>query len=499
MPSPSWKFTRSACLPGKVPLSRLRGRWVLQKPARWRNVKVGVIDFDSVIHRAPPGGEMLSLLPSQSRPAHIRKRFSLCVAALLLIALADGPATGAPRHSPASAADPTVVSEWNEIATSTLAGDTTKQPVEDLLYMGFVQAAVYNAVVGVKGRYAPYRFHAHAPCRTSAQAAAVAAAHRILVTYVPSAQAALDADYAGSLARIPDGKAKVHGIAFGTRAANSLIRRRAHDGRNAPISFTRSPAPGVWRPTPPALLPMSAPWLGFVKPLLVRSATQFGPPRSPPPLTSPRYTRDYAEVKALGSNDSTARTAAQTKIALFFSGSALVQYNAALRDQVTVRHLDIVDAARMFAAIDMSVADVEISVWRAKYTYGFWRPITAINLAQTDDNPFTVPDPDWVPFVATPPYPEYPSGYNAFNSTVTHGLESLFHTRHHLRLTLGSTALPGVERHYDSGRRLRRDVVNARVWLGLHFRFADTAARHMGRQLAAWTLDHYFQPVHGEK
>src|SRR4029077_633005 len=136
------------------------------------------------------------------------------------------------------------------------------------------------------------------------------------------------------------------------------------------------------------------------------------------------------------SANSTARTPEQTSTALFFSGNALVQYNAALRDQVNVRQLDIVDAARMFAAIDMSVADAEISVWHAKYVYGFWRPITAINLADTDGNPATSPDPSWVPLAATPNYPEYPSGYNAFNSTVTHGLENLFQTTQHLQLTL---------------------------------------------------------------
>jgi hypothetical protein len=241
-------------------------------------------------------------------------------------------------------------------------------------------------------------------------------------------------------------------------------------------------------------LPFSAPQLGFVTPLLVRSATQFGPPK-PPKLTSARYTRDFNEVKALGSSTSTERTAAQTDTARFFSGSALVQYNAALRDQVTVRDLDIVEAARMFAAVDMNVADGVISVWYAKYVYGYWRPVTAINLADTDGNPATVADPSWTPLLATPPYPDYPSGYNVVNAAVTHSLENLFHTRH-LQLTLISTAVPGVERHYDSGRVLRRDVVDARIWLGIHFRFADTAARDMGRRIARWTIDHYFQPVH---
>jgi hypothetical protein len=284
---------------------------------------------------------------------------------VLLIILTAGTATAATARSPAWADDPAVISEWNAIAVATLAGDTTKQPIEDILYMGFVQAAVYNAVVGVEGRYAPYQFHAHAPRGASAQAAAVAAAHQVLVTYVPSAQATLDADYAASLAQIPDGKAKTQGIAFGTRAADSVIRLRAHDGRNAPIFFTQLPAPGVWRPTPPLFLPMSAPWLGFVTPLLVHSATQFAPP-APPALTSARYTRDFNEVKALGSDNSTERTADQTSTARFFSGSALVQFNAALRDQVSVRQLDIAAAARMFAAADMSVADALITVWHAR-------------------------------------------------------------------------------------------------------------------------------------
>jgi len=427
------------------------------------------------------------------RKAYLRSWLAAVAAAILLATLASGAATAATPTTMA-ADDPTVISDWNEIAVTTLLGDTTKQLVEDFLYMGFVQAAVYDAVVGVEGRYAPYRFHAHAPHGTSAQAAAVAAAHKVLVTYVPSAQASLDAAYAASLAKLPDGKAKTRGIAFGTRAADHLIRLRANDGRNAPILFTQPPAPGVWRPTPPGLLPMSAPWMGFVRPLLVRSATQFAPP-PPPALTSARYTRDFNQVKALGSLTSTERTEAQTSTAQFFSGNALVQYNTALRDQVTVRDLDIVDAARMFAAIDMSLADAEISVWYAKYVDGFWRPITAINLADTDGNPATVADPTWVPLLTTPPYPEYPSGYNVVNSTVSHGLEDLFRTRH-LQLTLISTAVPGVQRHYDSGRALRRDVVDARVWLGIHFRFADTASRDLGRRLTAWTLDHYFRPLH---
>jgi hypothetical protein len=432
-------------------------------------------------------------MPQRQRASSTNRRIGAVVIASALSLLMT-PVTGTAAARPAvTTDDASVISDWNAIAVTTLSGDTSKQPVEHFLYLGFVQAAVYDAVVGVEGRYTPYRFRARARHGTSAQAAAVAAAHRVLVTYVPSARATLDAAYAASLTRIPDGKAEDRGVAFGIRAADHLIRSRVNDGRNGSVHFTRPPAPGVWRPTPPGNVPMSAPWFGFVRPLLARSPLQFGPP-PPPALTSARYTRDFTEVKAYGSSTSTVRTTAQTDTAKFFSGNGLVQYNHALRDQVAVRHLDIVDAARMFAAVGMSSADALISVWRAKYDHGYWRPITAIHLADSDGNPATVADPAWTPLLTTPPYPEYPSGYNVVNSTVTHGLEGLFRTRH-LQLTLISTAMPGVTRSYDSGRALRRDAIDARVWLGIHFRFADTAASEMGRRLTAWTLDHYFRPV----
>jgi hypothetical protein len=319
----------------------------------------------------------------------------------------------------------------------------------------------------------------------------VAAAHDVLVTYSPYAQATLDAAYSTSLAQIPDGKAKTRGIAFGTLAANTLIAMRTNDGRNAPVFFTQTPAPGVWRPTPPAFAPMAVPWMGGVIPLMLRSGAQFGEPGPPPALTSDRYTRDFNEVKALGSATSTVRTAAQTSTALFFSGNAAVQFNAALRDQMNVRHLDIVDAARMFAAVDMSEADAIISAWHTKYLYGFWRPITAIQLADTDGNPATTADPTWTPLLTTPPYPDYVSGYSTLTGAFTRALEDVLDTEH-LQLTLISTAVPGAVRGYDSGSSLRSDVIDARVWLGIHFRTADTGGVEMGERVADWALDHYF-------
>ncbi|MEU8609456.1 vanadium-dependent haloperoxidase [Actinoplanes sp. NPDC048791] len=391
--------------------------------------------------------------------------------------------------------DPGVIAEWNAIAVTTLAGDTTKASIESTLYLGFVHAAVYNAVVGIEGRYAPYRFRTRAPRGASAQAAAVAAAHKILSTYTPYARIALDTSYATSLSLIPDGGAKTRGVAYGESAADALIAQRAHDGRNAAVQFTVPPGPGVWRPTPPATLPFSAPWLGSVTPLLTRSPAQFGEPGPPPALTSARYTRDFDEVKAMGSAASTTREGDQTATAQFFAGNAIVQFNAALRNQAATRNLDIVQSARMFAAVDMTVADAIISIWHSKYLYGFWRPVTAITLAGTDGNAATTADPAWTPLLATPPYPDYVSGYSGFTGAFTRALQQTLGTRD-LQLTLTSTAVPGATRSYRSAKTLNTDVVNARVWLGLHFRFADTAGLRMGQEVADWSLSRYFRPVH---
>jgi hypothetical protein len=298
------------------------------------------------------------------------------------------------------------------------------------------------------------------------------------------------------LAKIPDGAAKANGVGFGELAAGDLIARRADDGRgDASISFTQQPAPGVWRPTPPANLPFLHPWMGFVDPLLVRSGAQFGELGPPPELTSDKYIREFNEVKTLGSSTSTARTSEQTDTARFYAGNPFIQFNTALRDQVIVRKLDIVDAARMFAAVDMSVADSVISTWHSKYVYPFWRPITAIQLADTDGNPATTADPTWQPMLPTPPYPDYVGGYSAVIGAFTRALERTFDTRH-LNLTFTSTFVPNPPpRFYDSASEVCEDVVDARVWLGFHFRSADVRGVQMGNKIADWSLDHYFHPV----
>jgi hypothetical protein len=430
----------------------------------------------------------------------VRRSLAKSTAALLLTSLVVVAPSTATAKDTNQASGAAAISEWNEIAQKTLLADTTKAIPEDFLYMGFVHAAVYNAVVGIEGGYQPYRFRTKAPQGASSQAAAVAAAHKVLVEYSPDAQHAdLDTAYAASLAKIPDGDAETRGVTFGKLAADTLIKQRVDDGRNASITFTQEPAPGVWRPTPapttpPNLSPFAVPWLGSVTPLLVKSSDQFGEPGPPPKLTSERYTKEFNEVKTLGSMNSTQRTTEQTDTAKFYSGNGLVQFNAALRDQVIVRKLDIADAARMFAAVNMSLADAIISVWHSKHVYPFWRPITAIQLAGTDDNPATDSDPSWQPMLATPPYPDYVSGYSGLIGAFTRALRETFHT-HQLQLTFISTAVPNVTRFYDSEKAACQEVVDARVWLGIHFRSADVRGAQMGQQVADWALDRYFRPV----
>jgi len=425
------------------------------------------------------------------------------VAALLAVLLCGSFVLAAPSAAADDqrVADGQVIADLNDLTAKTFTSDG-KGGTEQFLYTGFVQAAVYNAVVGIEGGFQLYHFHARVPRGASSSAAAIAAAHRVLVTYSPTSASSLDASYMDALAKLPNNQAKTDGVAYGELAARSLISLRADDGRNAPVTFTTPPAPGVWRPQPvppdasPASVQFLTPWLGGVTPLMLRSGAQFGEPGPPPALTSARYTRDFNEVKSLGAVNSTTRTPAQTQTALFFSGLAFVQTNAALRDQVAVRNLDIVDAARMFAAADMTVADALISAWHAKYLYGFWRPITAIQLADTDGNPLTTADPTWKPLLTTPPYPDYVSGYTSVICSLTEALKQTLNTRH-LQLTLISTAVPGVKRTYDSGRILCGDVVQARIWLGIHFRTADVTAARLGQRVADYALDRNFEPVHG--
>ena len=433
---------------------------------------------------------------ASSTSQHPRRwvRQAIITMVVLATVVAAAPATGA--RPPA--ADPAVVAEWNAIAVSTIAGPAPngagKANAEAFLWFGFVQAAVYNAVVGITGDYEQYQWSLRGPRTASPQAAVAAAAHGVLMEYFgenPTIAANLDAALATSLEKIPDGASKSQGIQYGERAAARLIRLRANDGRFAPIVFDVPLAPGVWRPTPTAFAPFFDPWLGQVDPLVLNSLTQFRP-GPPPAIATDLYVEEFEEVRDYGVKTGSLRSPAQTETALFFSDISLGPLQAALRDLVTRHRLNISDSARLFAAVDMSVADAVGAVWDAKFLYGWWRPVTAIQLADDDGNPATAGVPGWEPLIATPPYPDWPSGLSAVVGAYTTALARI-NPGGVLDLNITSAAA-GVTRHYDDAAVLQQDTIDGRVWLGIHFRTADEVGRAMGVQVGNWALDHFFAP-----
>ncbi|MCF3131011.1 vanadium-dependent haloperoxidase [Streptomyces olivochromogenes] len=403
-------------------------------------------------------------------------------------------AASPPDPAPRTAADPAaVVREWNAIATDTIKTSLGPRPSgQAAIWEGFVSVAVYNAVVGIEGGYALYKWNEHGPATASSAAAAATAAHDVLVAYFPAFQQQLDTAYADSLAALPAGQATDQGVDYGRRAAARIIELREGDGRFANLPFTASPAPGVWRPTPPAFQPFIDTWLATLRPLLLASPQQFRP-GGPRALSSAAYAKDFLELKSMGAKTGSGRSPQQTETALFFSGNLVAQVQAAVRDHAARHQLGVAETARLFAAVNASATDAVVTAWDAKFHYGSWRPITAIRLADTDGNPATTADPAWEPLLVTPPHPDYIAGHTTVAAAVARALTDALGTSH-IDLNVPSE-VTGTTRFYDSADALNRDMVDARVWGGVHSRTADVDGCRAGARVAAWALDHYFQPV----
>jgi hypothetical protein len=397
-------------------------------------------------------------------------------------------------------ADQDTVTQWNEIAANALIRDAGQGAISTA-HLAMVHGAVYDAVNAIDRGYEPYLVAPPARRWYSQDAAAATAAYRVLVgsrpPVVPPDQLPALADklkplYDASLAAIPDGRAKAGGIATGEAAAAAMIAARTDDGRFGPFRFTVGTLPGEWRPTPPAFLNDPGAWLKDVKPFLVRDASQFEA-RGPYPLTSRRYAREFDEVKSLGALNSTTRTPDQTAAARFWgAANGPGTWSALLRD-VAARHSgSLADDARMYAMVYLTAADALITVWTDKARYSFWRPITAIHEAATDGNPRTVADPAWAPLIADPPYPDHPSGLTALGAAAVDALQDFLGTDD---FAFGTTNAAGVERNYASLSQAVDEIVDARVWSGLHFRNADEQAAVIGRRVGRWRQHHFFRPV----
>jgi hypothetical protein len=420
----------------------------------------------------------------------MRARF---IAAALFATIAVGvggtAATTGAHAQPASAPD-TYVTYWDGIANQAFTAATLTPP-DGAVISAYVGVGVYDSVLAIEGGYRPFMVDVDAPEGASPEAAVVAAAHAILVHYLPGQQVTiLDPAYDQSLGTIQDGQAKEDGVAIGEYVAMILIRERADDGFRAPYTYVPPdpPIPGVWIPT--AQTPPIGTYMPHMQPFSLRRPSQFRPD-GPPRLSSRRWARDYNEVKEIGSRTSATRTPEQTLAARFWGEPPIQQIHAAFRRFILGHGLDVADASRFMAMNAVVEADALIACFDAKYHYAFWRPITAIHAGDTDGNPDTVADPSWLPLLpATPNHPEYPSAHSCATTGIGLTIARFLGTRD-IELTVPSLTGLG-DRHFDNVSDLEYEVTNARVWGGIHYRTAIEDGSQIGTKVAHQVLAHHF-------
>ena len=362
-----------------------------------------------------------------------------------------------------------------------------------LFDIALVQAAVHDAVQAIQGRFEPYEYERATRGVGSPSAAAAAAAYGMLTGLYGAQDPCLAAvtDPAITYAGDP-------GLQIGVEAAAALLPLYRPTITLPTDPFVGSDEPGQWRPTP-NVTQGAGTFLAVTAPFAMKSPSQFRP-APPPRLKSLRYVRDYWEVKKVGSNVNSTRTSRQTDTARFWTVNFFSQWNAALRLLADERVPDIGDKARLFALASFAAADSQISVYETKYVYNYWRPITAIQQGDFDGNLFTSGDAGWTPLIQTPPYPDYSSGANCLAASIASVLRGFFGTDK-VELTFSSSAA-GLEvnpRTYDRLIDLEREMVDVRIWQGIHFRTAEVVGIEQGRRIGAWTFKHYLRPLRRRK
>ena len=391
-----------------------------------------------------------------------------------------------------------IVVDWNAIAI-TAAGAAGQNSLLQERSFAVTSVAVSDAVNAITRKYARYGSTLTPPAGASTTAAAVGAAHRALTQLLPSQAQFLDTNLAQSLAKFGVNPGDP-GFGFGEAVADEIVALRSADGAalaQYPYTAPSAGAPGVWVPTPPAFAAALLPGWGNVQPWVLESAAQFRPDEGPD-LTSRRYGRDLNEVKDIGALNSATRTAEQTNIARFWLASAALIWNPVLRQVVLGLGLDESEAARDFALMNVAGADARIACWDAKYAFNFWRPVTAIQRADEDGNPATEADPGWTPLIATPNFPEYVSGHTTVSGAMATVLRLLFDDDPGVAFTATSPTNPGFERHWTTFSEGVREVIDARVYSGIHFRSSDERGAKLGRQVARLAARHVFRRRHNK-
>ena len=396
------------------------------------------------------------------------------------------------------------IADWNHImleatlvATPTLPA--TPAPVTTRS-TAIVQAAVFDAVNGIDPRYTPIFVRQVGPRKASKRAAAIQAAYAILIRLYPEQSATFDDKRTASLEEIcrgwdADSRESIEeGIKWGQTVADKIWAWRSQDGfANTPPTFVGGNAPGEWRPTPPKYLPGLTPQLAQVTPWVIQSPSQFRP-SAPPALDSIEYAIDFNETKLMGSSSSTARTADQTDFALFWqAGNPPDFWDPVAIALAQEHHFGILRTARLLAQVNLAMSDAMIGCWDAKYTYANWRPITAIVLADTDGNPDTASDPNWTPLIVTPPFPEFPSAHSCASGAAARVLSRYF--GEDTPITVTNDALPGQARSFPSFSAALDEVVDARVFGGIHFRHSCEAGQALGDSVGKYVLEHSMRRI----
>lgn len=421
---------------------------------------------------------------------------------LVLVSLAISSASPALGRrtavEPRPVVQPNMVLEWNANAANAIVGVAGLRPERGLIRLAMVHIAIYDAVNAIDGY--PFQAYGVRPiviAPASVDAATATAAHDMLVALFPAQQADLDAKYAASLSTIAAGSAKVNGISVGQQTAAGILALRASDGRDATVTYSPASGPGVWVPTPPAFLAAAAPETARVQPFALNSPAQFR--ADPPPLlTSDTWARDYNEVKKLGPATGSSRTPEQTDIGRFWADQPILQWNRAWRNIAITQDLSLEDSARFFAMLATASADAIIACWDSKFTYNFWRPVTAIRAGDTDGNAATEPDVNWIAQVVTPNHPEYPAAHGCFSGSSTQTLNFFFGTDN-FTFTIDSNVagLTKPLRTYESFSQALDEVLAARVYGGMHYRNSTHKGAILGQQVSRFVTAHCFRPTAG--
>jgi hypothetical protein len=394
-----------------------------------------------------------------------------------------------------------VVTDWNSLfRTAAQADSSMSNPGWASRTLAMMNGAMYDSLQAIDRTHQPFLVNASAPPNASFEAAAAQASHRILSLAYPSQSALLDSALSATLGGVADGPAKTAGIQLGTSVADHYIDLRHGDGADQIVQYTPHSDPGHWRPDP--MNPTQEAWgpgWGTVAPFALTSPTQFVAP-PPPDMTSQQYADSFNEVKELGALDSTTRTADQTEMALFWAydrrnmGPPPVLFNSAVSQIADQQGNTMEENARLFAITSVALADAGVASWESKYSYDLWRPISAIREADTDGNPLTEADPDWVPLGApgagvvpdfTPPFPAYVSGHATFGEAMFRSLEYFYGTDD-VTFMLTSDELPGVIRTFDSFSDASVENARSRIYMGVHFDFDDIEGRALGGEIADW-------------